>query len=255
MVTRTQQTLRVTLGNGIRDIRLAVGWTQGELAGRAKLSRPMVARVEGADVNVSVDVVANLCDALGVRVGLQLDAPFLADRRRQREPAHARCIAYAQRRLEAEGWLTQREVEIAFGRSHGWIDILAFDPRTGTLLVVEIKTEIEDLGRIERTLAWYEREAWAAARRLGWRPRRVATLLLVLATEANDARLSANRDSLAQAFPVRAPDLPREPRSRGIALIDPRSRARSWLIRTRLDGRRSIAPYADYSAFMRALRA
>ncbi len=49
---------------------------------------------------------------------------------------------------------------------------MAFDPRTRTLAVIEIKTQLDDLGQIERTLAWYEREAWAAARRLGWRPPR-----------------------------------------------------------------------------------
>jgi hypothetical protein len=40
---------------------------------------------------------------------------------------------------------------------------------------------------------------------------------------------------------------------RGLALIDPSSRRRAWLIRTRLDGRRSPAPFADYADAARRL--
>lgn len=216
----------------------------------------MIARIEAATVNISIDVASRVCDALGVQVDLSFRTPFIAERA-QRDAAHAQCTGYVQRRLAGAGWLVEREVEIVHGRSHGWIDLLAFDPRSRTLLIVEIKTEIDDLGRIERTLGWYRREAWASARRLGWRPARTATWLLVLATEVNDERIRANRDGLAAAFPGRAPEaqaaLSRQAASppRALALIDPRSRRKQWLIRSRADGRRSLAPYPDYAGFMR----
>ena len=63
-----------------------------------------------------------------------------------------------------------REVEVVHGRSHGWIDLLAFDPRTGRL-VVEIKTRLDDVGAIERQLGWYRRMAPAIARAQGWEVR------------------------------------------------------------------------------------
>jgi XRE family transcriptional regulator, regulator of sulfur utilization len=257
----TQRYLRTTLGRAVRETRLALGWTQQQLADRSGLSRSMAGHIETGSVNVSIDAAASVCDALGLRVDLGLRAPFLADRRRQREPAHARCSAYVQRRLERHGWLVRRELEIMYGRSHGWIDLLAFDRRTGLLLVVEIKTEIEDLGQIERTLAWYEREAGAVARTAGWRPVRVASALLVLATDANDRRLADNREAVRVAFPARMDQLQRmileraKPvGGRALAFIDPRSRKDGWLIRPRIDGRRSVAPYTDYADFMRALR-
>ncbi len=256
----TGRYLRTTLARCVCDTRLAIGWSQQELAVRARISRQMVASVEAGSVNVSIDVAAALIDALGLRVDLVLTAPFLADRRRQREPAHARCSAYSQRRLEGSGWIVRREVEIAHGRSHGWIDLVAFDPRTGLLLVIEVKTEIEDLGRVERTLGWYEREAWDVARAAGWRVRRATSALLLLATEANDRRLLANREVAVAAFPVRATgmqSLVRDPggsvRGRALAMIDPRSRRADWCVRTRIDGRRSPAPYADYADFMRVI--
>lgn len=241
-----------------------MGWTQAELSERAAVSRSLVAKVESRRGNVSLLTVAAACDALGIRVALKFEAPFLADRRSQLEPAHARGVAYVQRCLERAGWRVAREVEIHHGRSHGRIDLLALHPDTEALLVVEYKTELRDLGLVERTLAWYERAAPEAARQLGWRPCSVASALLLLATEANEIRLAENRLALAVSFGVRAPELRRrladpgrawpEP-ARALALVDPRSRRGAWLRAARLDGNRSRTPYVDYADFMRRIRA
>ena len=50
---------------------------------------------------------------------------------------------------------------------HGWIDVLAYHPGTGMLVVIEVKTELHDIGAEQRRFASYERESYAAARRLG----------------------------------------------------------------------------------------
>ena len=141
---------------------------------------------------------------MGARLAIAVDAPYLGDRPLQRDAAHAHCVGHVGRRLAAAGWLVAREVEVGTDRSRGWIDVLAFHPPTGLVLVIEVKTELRDLGQIERTLGWYEREAWAAARRQGWRPRRVHGALLLLATEMNEDRVRSNRDVLATGFPFRA---------------------------------------------------
>jgi hypothetical protein len=126
-------------------------------------------------------------------------------------------------------------------------------------MVVEIKTEIHEIGGIERSLGWYEREAWNAGRRLGWHPRRVIGSLILLATDANDDRLRLNRESFAHGFSTRsraltalvAKGMPPSGRGRGLAMMDPASRRREWLRPTWLDGRRTPAPYVDYVDFMR----
>lgn len=203
--------------------------------------------------------MCDLLDALGIRIDLGLRPPHLEDRRRQADPAHARCCAYVARRLAAQGWDVRLEVEIANGR--GWIDILAFRAVDRSLFMAEIKTEVHDLGAIHRTLGWYERESWAAARRLGWAPRRQTTALILLATEANDRRVLENSKLLRQTCPARAKVLnpwlsetQAEPRGRALAMIDPSSRRRNWLIAVRADGRRTAAPYANYADFMRSDR-
>lgn len=68
------------------------------------------------------------------------------------------------------GWSIRREVEITHERWHGWIDILAFHPGSRTLVIVEIKTQIEVVGAVERQLGWYERAARDVAPTISWRP-------------------------------------------------------------------------------------
>ena len=97
--------------------------------------------------------------------------------------------------------------------------------------------------------------------------------LQVLLDEERYARLAAQaartnlsvaavvRAAIDAAFPVRAAEMTallvdpsRLRRARGLALIDPRSRRRTWLIRSRIDGRRSDLPYRGYADFMSNVR-
>jgi len=128
-------------------------------------------------------------------------------------------------------------------------------------MVVEVKTEIRDIGELERTLSWYEREAWIAARLQSWRPGEVRSVVLVLATEENERITRDLRSVLADRFPVRAGALSPFVASgellapgRGIAMIDPKSRRQVWIRPLRIDGRRSDAPYRNYLDAVRRLQ-
>jgi len=180
---------------------------------------------------------------------------------RSRDLAHARCSAYVHRRLEALGFECRREVEIVEGRSHGWIDLVAFDRRTGQLLVIEIKTSLRNIGAVERQLGWYERHGLRVARDEGWRTVMIRGWLLCLATFDVDEALHRNEDALRVALPLRARDLRAQlagsadvPRGRGLALIDPSRRRRDWLLPSRWDGRRSAGPYASTADAMAVWR-
>ncbi len=140
------------------------------------------------------------------------------------------------------------------GRSHGWIDILAFHPGSRTLVIVEIKTRLDDLGTIERQLGWYERAARDIAARTGWRPVIVVSWLLLLNSEEVEIAIRRERELLRAGFTQRAGQMRAvldgespSMSARGLALIDPSSRRAAWLIPTRLDGRRSPATYRDYA--------
>lgn len=222
----------------------------------------MVCAVETERVrDLTFRTADRLLAAMGARLVIGVDAPYLADRQRQVEPAHARCSAHVEARLRRQGWETRREVEVGGDRSRGWIDVVAYHRAQKVLLVIEIKTEIRDFGAVERALGWYEREAQSVAHRVGWRPESTRGCLLLLATQSSDARAAADREPFDVGFPVRARELAglvggtwapiRD--GRAVAMIDPRSRRHEWLRSLRIDGRRSPAPYLDYADFMRAL--
>ena len=244
----------------VRDVRSMHRWTKTDLSERTGISRQMIAAVEAAEANPSLDVLAGLFDGLGIDLELRAGGVVALDGGRRRDTAHAICSAYVQRRLEAAGWKVAREVRLESGRYVGWIDLLAFDEATATLLVIEIKTRLDDIGAIERSMDWHMREAMRAARRIGWHPRRVSGWLLAMATDEVDDRLRADRMLWASAFPSRVPDLaaavedPGTAPDRGLALIDPRSRRHDWLIRARVDGRRSDAPYRGHADFIASRR-
>ena len=245
-------TVRTTFAQLCRNTRTSLRLTQEQLGTTVGVSRGYIAKIEAGRANPSLAIVDRVAAALGLEIELVARSPIVIGG--QRDLVHARCSGYVDGRLIRAGWLTSREVEVVHGRSHGWIDLLAFDPRTRTLLIVEIKTRLDDFGAIERQLGWYDRSAFEVAHRLGWRPRRVTTWLLSLASDEVEGAARANRAVMARAFPARAREMTRflagdigAMRGWGAALIDPHSKRRAWLIAHQIDGRRSPAPYAGYA--------
>jgi DNA-binding XRE family transcriptional regulator len=252
VATPTPTPLRISFARLCRDTRVMLDITQAELAAAVGVSRAHIAAIETGRANPSLDLVQRIGLALGLELQLGARAPVVLNGPVQRDLLHAWCSGYVDRRLSAAGWLCRREVTIVRGRTRGWIDLLAYDPRRRILVVVEVKTSIDDLRDIERQLDWYMREAPTLARDLGWRPVATVGWVLALATTSIDEVLRRNRSVVARAFPGRARDMrliaidsEADPAARGIALIDPRSRRRAWLISSAMDGRRTPAPYRD----------
>lgn len=247
-------TPRVTLTRACRDGRQALRLTQSAVATKVGVARSYIAGIERGQVNPSLDVIGRLAHALGLELDLTMRSPIIVGDRRQQDAVHARCSGYADRRLRGAGWETAREVAIVDGRWRGWIDLLAFDRRTGTLIVIEIKTVIDDLGALERQVGWYERLARRVSLDRGWRPRRILTWLLVLSSEQNELAMTRNHDVFDRAFGVDVASMQallddpgsNWPGGRALALIDPRRRRRTWLVRPRIRGGRTPSPYRDY---------
>jgi transcriptional regulator with XRE-family HTH domain len=256
--------LGVRIGAIVRSGREMQRWTKTSLGERSGVSRQMVEAIESGKANPSLDVIGSLLDALDIELDIVPRGPVDLAGSGPADAAHAICSAYIQRRLVAAGWRVEREVRISDRRYLGWIDILAFHEPSATLVVIEVKTRIDDVGAIERSLDWHVRNAGRAAERCGWRPRHVVAWVLALASDEVDDAIRRTRELWATSFPARAPamraiatdptTLPSGPSRRGVALIDPMSRRRDWLIRTRIDGRRSNPPYRGYADFMSRIR-
>lgn len=248
-----RMSIREVFARSCRDGRSALDLSQQEVADAVGVHRGYLANVEAARVNLSVDQMTRLAEALGQRLELVVHSPTFVSARPNHDAVHAWCSGYVTRRLTSASWLVAREVDVSDGQVHGWIDVVAFDPRSATLALIEIKTRLDDFGAAERQIGWYERHWADAVGRLRWRPRRFASWLLGLASVEVDVAIGRNRDIVDHAYPGRANDIlgtiggqPSSTR-RAIALIDPASRRQAWLIRTRLDGRRLMMPYQGYA--------
>ena len=246
--------LSVSVGAVIRAGRIEFGWSERELARRLGTNQRAIQRLEsGRQRHINSHLASGALSLLGIPVSFDGNRFSGSTRVEQRDAVHARCCAYVVRHLRRRGWETRVEVEIGEGRFRGWIDVLAFRPADRALLVIEVKTRLDDAGRILRTLGWYTRSSRVGAEALGWQPRRIVPTLLFLATAETDARLTAQRELIVDRLPGGASDLASwlddpaaTPPGPSRALIDPASRRRGWLQRDRIDGRRSPVPYRDY---------
>lgn len=261
----TRERLGPEVGRTISEARRLIGWSQRELATRAGISQAAVWRLETRQPGpVDLAVVERVLTALGLRASLAVEGRHLGDRRRQRDGVHASLNGFVARRLGRLGWHTATEVPIGDGPPRGWIDLLAYRAADRALLVEETKSEIPDMGALQRSVAFYGREGRSVAAGIGWAPRSVSVLVVGLDSDAMARRLADNRALVEQAFPGSvtamstwfADPLAPAPRGWTLALADPAVRGAAWLRPTPLGTRRRPPAYRDYAdAAARLLRA
>ncbi|GAA4902423.1 helix-turn-helix protein [Stackebrandtia albiflava] len=82
---RARPLLRLTLGEVLRRIRLLQGRTLADVAGAARVSMPYLSEVERGRKEVSSEVLAAICDALGIDLAdllAEVGRELLVDRSR-----------------------------------------------------------------------------------------------------------------------------------------------------------------------------
>lgn len=168
------------VGLVIRALRRRRAWRQSDLAAAARVSQQLVSAIERGHL----DTVANrtLRHILGL-----LDARCEIDVRwrggtldRMLDEGHARLIDATIALLAQMGWLWAVEVTYSIFGERGSVDVLAFHPRTGSLLVIEVKTELTS---IEETLRRHDTKVRLAAGiardQLKWQPTSISRLLVL----------------------------------------------------------------------------
>lgn len=206
----------VRVGVALRCVRVRRRWRQEDVAAAAGLHRSTVSVVERGHWDaLSFGTVARIATVLGVR--LDLTARWRGgDLDRLLNAGHS-----ALHEIVAElfddlpDWIRQPEVSFAVYGERGIIDILCFHPPSGSLLVIELKTEIVDVQDLVGGVDWKMRLAARVAKERGWIARSTACWVIVRDTCTNRRRLEAHRSMLRSAFPAD-----------GHAI-------RSWLIRPR----------------------
>jgi hypothetical protein len=151
-----------------------------------------------------VRVVSGLGGYLSVRIQYQGEA---LDRLRDRW--HAALVDRLVVRLRHAGWEVATEVSFNVFGERGSIDILAFEPVSGTLLVIEVKTVVPDIGGMLATLDRKVRLARELAEARGWRMNTVGRLLVLPEARTARRRIEEHEATFRNAFPARNPEVNR----------------------------------------------
>lgn len=162
----------VRFGLGMRSLRRRRRWTQARLALEARVSRSVVGRIErGRADRVPIYVLVKVAAALGATVSTKLlwQGEGLG---RLLDAVHASTTDAVLELLRALGWHTATEVSFNIRGERGTVDILAFHAPSGSLIVIEIKSDVPDLQAMLGILDRKSRLVLDIARDRGCRPLR-----------------------------------------------------------------------------------
>lgn len=187
----------------MRLLRRRRGWSQRRLAAEARVSRWAVATVESARAgSLPLDVLQAVATALDAFVSVRvLYKGEALDR--LRDERHAELVEHVVALLWALEWEVATEVSFNNYGERGSIDILAFHRATRTLLVIEVKTVVPDLGGMLATLDRKVRLAAEIAAARGWMPDAVQRLLVLPEDRTARRRVKQHEATFETAFPAR----------------------------------------------------
>lgn len=190
------------VGAAFRAVRIRRGWRQQDVADRAHVSRALVSLIErGHCDRIAIAALRRVAAALDIKI--TVTARWRAgDLDRLINAGHsAMHEAIAAFLSDAPGWLAAPEVSFAIYGERGVIDILAFHPSTGSLLIIEIKTDLVDIQEMVGTFDRKQRLAKRIAGERGWSATTVSSWLVVAEGSTNQRRAAAHRTMLRNAYP------------------------------------------------------
>lgn len=199
----------IRFGLGVRALRGRRRLTQTELAVRIGVSRAVIWRIERGHVDrVAVHTLERVAAELGARIDLRLlwqgeGLDRLLDAR------HAALVEHVVALLTAFGWVAIPEVSFNIRGERGSIDILAFHPRSGSLLIVEIKSVVPDYQAMLAGLDRKGRLGRDVARERGWNVMSVTRLLVLPEDRTARRRVESHAATIRAALPARNAEIRR----------------------------------------------
>lgn len=193
----------VRIGLSLRALRRRRHLTQSALGALVGLSHSTIARVErGHADRITLSTLLRIANALGASVSVRvLWQGEALDR--LLDAAHADITELVLRLVRDAGWEVATEVSFNLRGERGVIDILAFHPESGSLLVIEIKSVVPDLQAMLGTLDRKVRVATSVAWERGWRPVRVSRLLVLPDDRTARRRVERHGAVFATVLPAR----------------------------------------------------
>ncbi len=191
------------VGAAFRAVRLRRRWRQLDVAARAGVARSVVSEIErGHFGSMPLRRVRAVAATLDIRIDLIPrwrggELPRLLNAR------HSALHESVARTFERfAGWHVAPEVSFSIYGERGSIDILAYHARSGSLLVIELKTEIVDVNDLVGTLDRKARLGPTIAKDRGWLPSAVSRWVIVSRDRTNQRRIEEHRSMLRAAFPA-----------------------------------------------------
>jgi transcriptional regulator with XRE-family HTH domain len=135
----------IKVGEVVRTVRRRRGLRQRDVAAMAGVSQWSVSAVERGQLEqLTLCTIRRVCSALEIGTPLAprwrgVELPRLLDAR------HAALVEEVVARLSALGWETVLEYTFQHFGERGSVDVLAWRPEARALLVVEVKTDLDDL--------------------------------------------------------------------------------------------------------------
>jgi len=195
----------IRFARAVRLLRRRRGWRQTDLAAAARLSRGALARIEqGHADRVTVITLERLLAPLGARLRTSIDWNGEA-LDRLLDAAHAGLVDAMLQLLGLRAWLCAPEVSFNLRGERGSIDVLAWHPASGALLVVEVKSVVPDLQATLMALDRKTRLGREVARDRGWTASQADRLLVLPEDRTARRRVQQHEATFATALPDRGP--------------------------------------------------
>jgi len=193
----------VRFGATVRSIRVRRGLRQDDLAIVTHVPRRKIAMIEHGHLDsIQLGPLRRVCGELEIRVDLiprwragDLDRMLSA-----RHSALAEAVIQALR-VDSPEWQVVPEVSFSIWGERGVIDLLAWHPGRRALLIIELKTELVDVGEMLGTMDRKRRLAGAIASERGWVPETISAWIIVAGGRTNERRVAAHRSTLRAAYP------------------------------------------------------
>lgn len=198
------------IGRLVRVVRRRLHWRQLDVARRAGVSQQLVALIESGRLEaVTVKTLRAVAAALEIRL------PFVPQWRGGASDAlldarHAAIVNAVVAVLRVTGWICVLEYSFSHYGERGSVDILAWHPLVGALLVIEVKSRLFD---VQALFVGVDRKARLlpemVARERGWKPLVVGRVVVLEEARANRSVVARNGAAFEAALPARSREVRR----------------------------------------------
>jgi transcriptional regulator with XRE-family HTH domain len=191
-------------GRLLAAVRTRLGLRQVDVGQLAGVDQKTVSLLERGQLErVSLERFRRVCIALQVEARLELrwrggEGDRLIDR------DHARTVEAVVSELTSLGWETYPEFTFNVWGERGSVDVVAWNPTSRALLLIEVKTRLTDLQGMLMALSRKVRLVPALVEdERGWQRRSLGHVLVILDSHANRNMVARHRATFAATFPTR----------------------------------------------------